>query len=150
MKYILFILLLLPSILFSQYYVKSIDNLSKIEKIEDRNVTFGVKETVEELMSDIGYNLGPDSISFPVYVNITTIESPQQILNIMGLKWLKKDYIVKTQIGIGESLFEGEGKRSTYLFAALLDVENNEIPLNRKAFSKALQSALKQNVKKLK
>jgi hypothetical protein len=33
--------------------------------------------------------------------------------------------------------------RRTYIFAALLDVENNEVPLNRKAFSKALQSSLK-------
>jgi hypothetical protein len=42
------------------------------------------------LMSNIGYNIGPDSTSFPVYVDIDVIESPQQILNIIGLKWLKK------------------------------------------------------------
>jgi len=149
MKHLLSILFLLPTVLFSQYYIKSIENYSKIETIEDRDVRFGVKETIEELLSDNGYEIGPDSISFPIYVQITLIESPQRILNIMGLKWLKKDYIVETQIGIGESLFTGKGKRSTYLFAALLDVENQEVPLNRKAFSKALQSALKQNVKKL-
>ena len=150
MKKLLVILMLLPTVLFSQYYITSVENYSKVNKIEDRDVRFGVQETVEELMSDIGYNIGPDSISFPVYVNIDVIESPQQILNIIGLKWLKKDYIVTTSIGIGESKFSSTGKRSTYLFAALLDVENNEIPLNRKAFSKALQSALKQTVKQLK
>jgi hypothetical protein len=150
MKSLLLIILLLPTVLFSQYYITSIENYSKINKIEDRDVRFGVKETVEELMSNIGYNIGPDSTSFPVYVDIDVIESPQQILNIIGLKWLKKDYIVTTSIGIGESKFSSTGKRSTYLFAALLDIENNEIPLNRKAFSKSLQSSLKQTVKQLK
>jgi len=150
MKSLLLTILLLPTVLFSQYYITSVENYSKVNKIEDRDVRFGVQETVEELMNDIGYNIGPDSISFPVYVDIDVIESPQQILNIMGVKWLKKDYIVTTSIGIGESKFSSTGKRSTYLFAALLDVENNQIPLNRKAFSKALQSALKQTVKQLK
>lgn len=90
MKSLLLIILLLPTVLFSQYYITSVENYSKINKIEDRDVRFGVKETVEELMSNIGYNIGPDSTSFPVYVDIDVIESPQQILNIIGLKWLKK------------------------------------------------------------
>ena len=30
----------------------------------------------------------------------------------------------------------------TYVFAAFLNVENNEVPLNKKAFSKALQKSL--------
>jgi hypothetical protein len=71
------------------------------------------------------------------------LESPQQILNIAGLKWLRKDYIVETEICIGSGCFTGSSMRRTFIFAALLDVQNNEVPLNRKAFSKALQSSLK-------
>jgi hypothetical protein len=71
------------------------------------------------------------------------LESPQQILNIVGLKWLRKDYIVETEICMGSGCFTGSSMRRTFIFAALLDVQNNEVPLNRKAFSKALQSSLK-------
>lgn len=130
----------------TQIYIQSAGNSSKIEKIEGRDVTFGVKEELEEILSNEGYYI-TDSTGFAVTVSITKIESPQQIVNIMGLKWLRKDYIVETEICIGAGCYSGFGKRRTFIFAALLDVENNEIPLNRKAFSKALQSSLKDNSK---
>ena len=68
---------------------------------------------------------------------------------IMGIQWLKKDYIVETTVCIGSSCFKGVGERKTFVFAMFLNVENNEVPLNRKAFSKALQEALKNTTKKL-
>ena len=45
--------------------------------------------------------------------------------------------------------YNGDAKRKTLLFAAALDVENNEVPLNRKAFSKALQRSLEDALKTL-
>ena len=45
--------------------------------------------------------------------------------------------------------YNGNAKRKTLLFAAALDVENNEVPLNRKAFSKALQRSLEDALKTL-
>jgi hypothetical protein len=62
-------------------------------------------------------------------------------------KILRKDYIVKTTVCIGSSCFQGTGIRKTFIFAMFLDVENNEIPLNKKAFSKALQEALVKTTK---
>jgi hypothetical protein len=81
-----------------------------------------------------------------VWVNIDSIYSPQQILNIFGMKWLRKEYVVETSIFIGGSCFKGKGERKTFIFAAFLDVENNEIPLNRKAFSKALEASLQKTL----
>lgn len=120
-----------------------VENHSTIQTIEDRNVTFGIKETVEEILSTKGYNPVSDtSDGMDVWVSIDSIYSPQQMLNIIGLKWLRKDYIVVTTVCMGTRCNTGEGKRHTYVFAAFLDVENNEVPLNRKAFSKSLQSSL--------
>ena len=65
----------------------------------------------------------------------------------MGIQWLRKDYIVKTSVCIGSGCFEGVGERRTFVFAMFLNVENNEVPLNRKAFSKALQTSLKNTTK---
>jgi hypothetical protein len=125
-----------------------VDNHSSIKKIETRDVTFGVKETVEEILSEQGYNPVDDTIEgMDVWVSIDSIYSPQQILNIVGIKWLRKDYVVETTICIGSGCFNGKGERSTFIFAAFLDVENNEIPLNRKAFSKALEASLHETAK---
>ena len=123
-------------------------NSQHIQTIGGRDVTFGVKETVEELLIEKGYTPN-DSLGFPVQVTIDSIYSPQQILNIMGMKWLRKDYIVETSTCIGSGCFKGKGERRTFIFAMFLEVEGNEIPLNRKAFSKALQSSLKETTKQL-
>ena len=125
-----------------------VNNGSSIKKIETRDVTFGVKETVEEILSSQGYTPVDDTIEgMDVWVSIDSIYSPQQILNIVGMKWLRKDYVVETSICIGSGCFNGKGERSTFIFAAFLDVENNEIPLNRKAFSKALEASLRETAK---
>ena len=125
-----------------------VNNVQHIQKIGDRDVTFGVKETVEELLIEKGYTPN-DSLGFPVQVTIDSIYSPQELLNIMGLQWLKKDYFVETSICIGNSCFKSVGVRKTFIFAAFLNVENNEVPLNRKAFSKALQESLTKTTKQL-
>jgi hypothetical protein len=126
----------------TKIYIDNVSNSTKIEKIDGRDLTFGVKEEVEEILSNQGYFI-TDSTGFAVQVSVTKLESPQQILNIVGLKWLRKDYIVETEICMGSGCFTGSSMRRTFIFASLLDVENNEVPLNRKSFSKALQSSLK-------
>jgi hypothetical protein len=126
----------------TKIYIDNVSNSTKIEKIDGRDLTFGVKEEVEEILSNQGYFI-TDSTGFAVQVSVTKLESPQQILNIVGLKWLRKDYIVETEICMGSGCFTGSSMRRTFIFAALLDVQNNEVPLNRKSFSKALQSSLK-------
>ena len=123
-----------------------VNNVQHIQKIGDRDVTFGVKETVEELLIEKGYTPN-DSLGFPVQVTIDSIYSPQEILNIMGIQWLRKDYIVETTVCIGSGCFKGKGERRTFIFAMFLNVENGEVPLNRKAFSKALQESLTKTTK---
>ena len=124
-------------------------NYTQIQKIDGRDPLFGVKETVEELLINKGYQPVDSGVAFDVQVSIDSIYSPQEIINIMGIQWLKKDYLVETTICIGNSCFKGVGKRKTFIFAAFLNVENNEVPLNRKAFSKALQESLTNTTKQL-
>ena len=126
-----------------------VNNSTQIQKIDGRDPIFGVKETVEELLIEKGYTPQDSGEGFDVQVSIDSIYSPQELLNIMGIQWLKKDYIVETTVCIGSSCFKGVGERKTFVFAMFLNVENNEVPLNRKAFSKALQEALKNTTKQL-
>lgn len=125
--------------------IDTVYNSSNIKEIDGRDVRFGVVETVEELILDA--NLSQTDAVYSV--EIISIESPQEMLNIAGTQWLKKNYIVKVAIIQDGKYFYGEGKRKTTLFAMFLDVEGGEVPLNRKAFSKALESALKKSVAEL-
>lgn len=126
-----------------------VSNYTQIQKIDGRDPLFGVKETIEELLIEKGYTPQDSGEGFDVQVSIDSIYSPQELLNIMGIQWLKKEYIVETTVCIGSGCFKGVGERKTFVFAMFLNVENNEVPLNRKAFSKALQEALKNTTKQL-
>ena len=131
----------------STFVKVNVVNAQRIETIGGRNVTFGVKEEVEELLINKGYTPVDSGVAFDVQVSIESIYSPQEILNIMGIQWLKKDYIVETSLCIGSGCFKAVGERKTFVFAMFLNVENNEVPLNRKAFSKALQESLTKTTK---
>jgi hypothetical protein len=120
----------------------NVTNAQHIQTIGGRDVTFGVKENVEELLIEKGYTTVDSGVAFDVHVSIDSIYSPQQLLNIVGLQWLRKDYIVETTICVGSGCFKGKGERRTFIFAMFLNVENGEVPLNKKAFSKSLQEAL--------
>ena len=122
-------------------------NAQHIQTIGGRDVTFGVKENVEELLIEKGYTPIDSGQGFNVQVSIDSIYSPQQLLNIIGIQWLRKDYIVETTVCIGSGCFNGKGERRTFIFAMFLNVENGEVPLNKKAFSKSLQEALKNTTK---
>lgn len=138
--------LLLPIFLsVSNPQIDTVYNSSHISQIDGRDVRFGVEETVEELLIDAGLDLVNSTYS----VDIILIESPQEMLNIAGTQWLKKNYIVKTAIIHNGQYYYGEGKKKTMLFAMFLDVAGGEVPLNRKAFSKALQKSLENAVNEL-
>ncbi len=142
--------ILIPALLSLNPIKVHVTNNQTIQKVESRDVTFGVKETVEELLSNKGYNPVDDTTEgMDVWVSIDSIYSPQQIVNIMGIKWLRKDYIIETTTCIGSGCFKGKSERRTFIFAMFLDVENNEVPLNRKSFSKALEASLKNSINSL-
>jgi hypothetical protein len=138
------LLALQPSPTFVKVHV---NNYTQIQKIDGRDPLFGVKETVEELLIEKGYTPIDSGEGFDVQVSIDSIYSPQELLNIIGIQWLRKDYIVETTICIGSSCFKGKGERRTFIFAMFLNVENGEVPLNKKAFSKSLQEALNKTTK---
>ena len=129
-------------------YVATPVNQTKIQTVSGRDIIFGVKEEVEEILSNKGITIC-DSGDVKVDVTITKIESPQEIVNIMGIQWLKKDYIVETEIIKEGTSYKGIGIKKTFVFAMFLNVEGGEVPLNKKAFSKALQTSLKSASKSL-
>jgi hypothetical protein len=129
-------------------YVATPVNQTKIQTIGDRNIIFGIKEEVEEILTNKGIVVC-DSGNVKIEIFINKIESPQEIVNIMGVQWLKKDYIIETEIVKEGTSYKGIGVKKTFVFAMFLNVEGGEVPLNKKAFSKALQASLKSASKSL-
>jgi hypothetical protein len=160
---LLAILFFLPLSLFSQHDFRvAVQNNSSITEIDGRSVLFGVKEKTEEILIEKGWvlsdtfnpllDIDKNGNLTNVTVIIDKIESPHEILNIVGTKWLKKEYLVTCTIKAETFPIiysTATGKRTNFLFAAFLEVEEGQIPLNRKSFSKSLEEALKKSVLRL-
>lgn len=157
MKKILLILCLIPILISAQSDFRIlVQNKSGIDSVDGRSVLFGLKEKSEEMLIEKGWiltdtfnpnlDVDRDGEVKEITIVINQIESPHQVINIIGTKWLKKEYIVTMTVEIpGDApiYLIGKGRRTNFLFAMFLDVEGNEVPLNRKSLSKALESSLR-------
>jgi len=127
------------------YKVDSVTSSAKVTEIAGRPVTFGAKVTLEQLVAD-KFNLSDTGKL--VQVNVNSIEMPEQLINIIGLQFLQRDYVVTLQVtsqGLSQTVV---AKKRIYVSAMFLTVE--QIPHNKKAYSKALEKALRLAVDKLK
>lgn len=146
MKHIIILILLaLSSSVSAQCYkVDSVVNHATIKEVAGRPVTFGVQATFEQLVSD-KYSLC-DSGAL-VELTINTVGMPEQLVNIVGLQFLKRTYTVNISTKVNNITHYSSASKTVYVNAMFVTVES--IPHNKKAFSKAIQSCLVDLAKKL-
>lgn len=74
MKKLLLLLFLIPTMLFAQdcYTVKAVTTTVEMEEISQRRITFGIKQMMEDIISD-KYDLCLDGK--PVEVQVASIEA---------------------------------------------------------------------------
>jgi hypothetical protein len=65
---------------------------------------------------------------------------PEELVNIIGIQLLKRDYIVSVRLSVGDKVYEAQAKKRVFVNAMFLTVE--QIPHNKKAYSKALEKSL--------
>ena len=139
---ILSILVTIVTSLSAQCYkVDTVINTSSIKYLLDRPVEFGAKATLEELISD-KYSLcdSGDAVSG----EIVSIAMPEQLLNIVGLQFLKRQYIITTRVIINGKTYTGTATKTMFISAMFLEV--GLIPHNKKVFYKTMQQSLKNAV----
>ena len=139
---ILSILVTIVTSLSAQCYkVDTVINTSSIKYLLDRPVEFGAKATLEELISD-KYSLcdSGDVVSG----EIVSIAMPEQLLNIIGLQFLKRQYIITTRVIINGKTYTGTATKTMFISAMFLEV--GLIPHNKKVFYKTMQQSLKNAV----
>lgn len=123
------------------YKVDTVINTSAIKSIAGRAVEFGAKTTLEEIIAE-KYSLC-DSGSI-ILGEIFSIYMPEELINIIGMQFLKRTYVITTKVTIDGKVYTGESTKTVYLNAMFLEV--SQIPHNKKVFYKTMQKSFKNAV----
>lgn len=127
------------------YKIDTVTSIASVTEIGGRPIIFGAQTTLEEIASS-RYQLCNEGS--PISGTIKSIAMPEQLVNIVGLQFLKREYIVSTEINVNGILLQGEASKVIYVNAMFVSVES--IPHNRKAYSKALEKSFKNGFESLK
>ena len=136
---------MLTSLSAQCYKIDTVTSIASVTEIGGRPIIFGAQTTLEEIASS-KYQLCNEGS--PISGTIKSIAMPEQLVNIVGLQFLKRDYIVTTEINVNGIILQGEANKVVYVNAMFVSVEG--IPHNRKAYSKALEKSFKNAFESLK
>lgn len=147
-KLLLLIGLLIATTSYSQkcYSVTDVQNNGEIEGINPKRFTMGVKQITEEILSE-QFSICKDGE--PVSVIIESIESPSTGFALGPFEKKKKKTIVKLIIKIKKDEYEGEGETSTDVQSTFIELQDENLPFEKSAFSGALKKALQDAISKI-
>jgi len=143
----LFLLLFFPTMLFAQdtcYTVEKVTTTVEMEEISQRRITFGIKQMMEDIISD-KYDLCMDGK--PVEVQVTSIEAPTTGIEIGPWTKVSKKTIVTLLVYMDGKIIEVEGKAKSTVEATFIDLQNDELPFNKTAFASAVKKAIEKSIK---
>ena len=142
----LLLLLLFPTLLFSQincYSVKSVTTEIEMEEISQRRITFGIKQMVEDIISD-KYDLCMDGN--PIEVKVISIQAPTTGISLGPWTKVSKKTIVILSINMDGKVIEVEGKAKSTVKATFIDLQNDKLPFNKTTFSSAIKKAIEKAI----
>jgi hypothetical protein len=127
--------------LFAQdcYTVKAVTTTVEMEEISQRRITFGIKQMMEDIISD-KYDLCLDGK--PVEVKVTSIEAPTTGISIGPWTKISKKTIVTLLVYIDGKIIEVEGKAKSTVKATFIDLNNENLPFSKTIFASAVKKAL--------
>ena len=141
MKHLTLLLLLLPTLLFSQncYEVSRVVSRVETEDISQKRIIFGIKQMAEEVLSE-KYDLCLNGT--PIFIEITSIKAPSTGFKIGPWERKKKVTQVKLVIIIRGEVIEGIGIAKSTVEATFLDLNNENLPFSKTVFASAVKKAL--------
>jgi len=141
MKHLTLLLLLLPTLLFSQncYEVSRVVSRVETEDISQKRIIFGIKQMAEEVLSE-KYDLCLNGT--PIFIEITSIKAPSTGFKIGPWERKKKVTQVKLVIIIRGEVIEGIGTAKSTVEATFLDLNNENLPFSKTVFASAVKKAL--------
>ena len=141
MKNLFLLLFLIPTMLFAQdcYTVKTVTTTVEMEEISQRRITFGIKQMMEDVISD-KYDLCLEGK--PVEVKVTSIEAPTTGISIGPWTKVSKKTIVTLLVYMDGKIIEVEGKAKSTVKATFIDLQDENLPFNKTVFASAVKKAL--------
>ena len=127
--------------LFAQdcYTVKAVTTTVEMEEISQRRITFGIKQMMEDVISD-KYDLCLDGK--PVEVQIVSIEAPTTGISIGPWTKTSKKTIIKMLIFVDGKKIEIEGKAKSTVKSTFIDMNNDMLPFSKTTFASAVKKAI--------
>jgi len=141
MKKLIILLMCLPVFALSQecYTVTKVSTQVEMEEIGQKRIIFGIKQMVEDIISD-KHNLCLEGI--PVEVQIVSIEAPTTGISIGPWAKISKKTIIKMLIFVGGKKIEVEGKAKSTVESTFIDISNNMLPFSKTTFASAVKKAI--------
>jgi hypothetical protein len=121
------------------YTVSKIESLAEIENVNTKRFTLGIKQISEEVISE-KYSICEKGID--VIVIVESIEAPTTTIAIGPFERKRKATIVKTKIIIEGKEYFGVGESKTDVKSTFIELQNENIPFEKSAFSNALKKSL--------
>ena len=146
MKKLLLLLFLIPTMLFAQdcYTVKAVTTTVEMEEISQRRITFGIKQMMEDIISD-KYDLCMDGK--PVEVQVASIEAPTTGIEIGPWTKVSKKTIVTLLVYMDGKIIEVEGKAKSTVEATFIDLQNDQLEFSKTVFASAVKKAIEKSMK---
>ena len=142
-KLLLLIGLLFVTTTYSQkcYSVTSVENNGEIEGINPKRFTLGVKQITEEILS-INHSICENGK--PVIVIIESIEAPTTGISLGPFEKKRKKTIVKLKITVDGDDYFGQGETNTDVQSTFIELQDENIPFEKSAFSSALKKGIQE------
>lgn len=149
MRIVLFLIGLIlfnTSIAQNCYSVKNVTNKGEIEGINPKRFTLGVKQITEEILSE-KYSIcdNGDSVS----VVIESIEAPTTGIALGPFEKKRKLTIVKLKVIIKGKEYEGVGESKTDVKSTFIELQDENLPFEKSAFSAGLKKGIQDALNKL-
>ena len=148
-------ILLLLSVLFllsadtapKCYKVTKVSSQVEAPEMKKERVVFGIKQMTEEILSE-KHNICEDGT--PVEVEVLSVEAPSTNTSLGPFSKTKKITIVKLRLLIEGEEYWGQGEANVTVQSTFLDLNDDNLPFNKTAFSGAVKKALLEAVEEMK
>lgn len=137
--------LLFPIFMFAQncVYVDSVYNTAKLRELGNRDIRFGVKQIVEDELSEKYCMLETGD---PVKVEIFYFGIPKYTIRIVGIEKTNQITQVGVRIYYKGKCYEGVGESETEVRAVMIELVDNKVPFSKMTVSSALKKAIHEAV----
>jgi hypothetical protein len=143
------LLLIFPLFAFSQEACVKIDSVYSTSKAKDlnrRDIKFGVKQIVEDAISE-KYCLSDNGES--VKVDIYYFGTPKTTIRIVGVEQTKNMTQVGIKIYYNGATYQGIGESEVEVRAVMIELVEGSLPFDQTVVSSAIKKAIVECVSKM-